>query len=350
MHHVVNKTDLERWCTGILELAKVPAEDAAYTARIMLRTDSRGIRTHGITRLKSYVDKLHTGEVTAQPRISVHGSSVGIVTVDADGALGQVAMRHALQAGLKRLEQQPMVTVLLKECGHLGALGIYALMAAESGAVCLLAQRTPPLMALEGFDRPAIGNNPIAFSSPVGSKDPMVFDMACSVAARGHILLKARQKTDIPPGWALDKAGQPTVDPESALEGALLPSAGYKGLGIAMLVECLAGGLTATPASIAGLSGAAAVAASGAVGRQSAFMLLIRPEAMAGQHFGDYMAQWANEYKERGGDQARLPGSRGAELERTVRETGVINLDEVLHDELQQLAKKMHLPMPALQA
>lgn len=347
---LVNKSDLERWCASILERAQVPAEDAAYTAQIMLRTDSRGIRTHGITRLQSYVDKLHAGEVTAHPRIAIHESSVGVVTVDADGALGQVAMRHALQAGLKQLEQQPMVTILIKECGHLGALGIYALMAAEKGAVCLLAQRTPPLMALEGFNRPAIGNNPIAFSSPVGTKDPLVFDMACSVAARGHILLKARQKTDIPAGWALNKSGQPTVDAQEALQGALLPSAGYKGLGIAMLVECLAGGLTATPASIAGLSSTAAVATSGAVGRQSAFMLLIRPGAMAEQYFGEYMTQWAHEYAERGGEQARLPGSRGAELERAVRENGVISLDEVLHDELQLLAEKMHLPMPALRS
>jgi LDH2 family malate/lactate/ureidoglycolate dehydrogenase len=347
---LINKTELERWCAGILELAQVPSEDAAYAAQIMLRTDSRGIRTHGITRLQSYVDKLHAGEVTAQPCIAVHESSVGIVTVDADGALGQVAMRHALQTGLKQLEQQPMATILLKECGHLGALGIYALMAAEKGAVCLLAQRTPPLMALEGFNRPAIGNNPIAFSSPVGAKDPMVFDMACSVAARGHVLLRARQKADIPTGWALDKSGQPTVDAQEALEGALLPSAGYKGLGIAMMVECLAGAFTATPASIAGLSSTASVATSGAVGRQSAFMLLIRPEAMAGQYLGEYMPQWANEYGERGGEQARLPGSRGAELERAVRESGVISLDEVLHDELQLLGEKMHFPMPAAQA
>jgi LDH2 family malate/lactate/ureidoglycolate dehydrogenase len=342
----INKTMLEFWCAGILERAGVPANDAAQAARIMLRTDSRGIRTHGITRLLSYVDKLQAGEVTAQPGISVHEGSAGVVTIDADGALGQVAMMHALQAGLRQLEQQPMVMVLLKECGHLGALGIYALMAAEQGAVCLLAQRTPPLMALEGFDGPAIGNNPIAFSSPIADQDPMVFDMACSVAARGHILLKSRQKADIPTGWALDKAGQPTVNAQAALEGALLPSAGYKGLGIAMLVECLAAGLTATPASIAGLSSKTAVATSGAVGRQSAFMLLVKPGAVAGHYFGEYMAEWAREYGERGGDQARLPGSRGADLERSIEQTGVISLDEMLYSELQQLGEKMDLALP----
>jgi LDH2 family malate/lactate/ureidoglycolate dehydrogenase len=84
------------------------------------------------------------------------------------------------------------VFIAVRACGHLAALGIHALRAAEAGALCIIGQRTPPLLALPGFQRAAIGHNPIAFGCPVPDGDPIIFDVACSVAARGHILLAAR--------------------------------------------------------------------------------------------------------------------------------------------------------------
>ena len=106
-----------------------------------------------------------------------------------------------------------MLWVNVRETGHLGALGIPALEAAESGLICFLGQRTPPLLGLEGFQQRALGHNPFAFGAPAGEGEPpFVLDMACSVAARGHILLAARNGDSIPEGWALDAKGQPTTD------------------------------------------------------------------------------------------------------------------------------------------
>jgi len=118
----------------------------------------------------------------------------------------------------------------VRECGHLGALGIDALIAAEAGAFCVLGQRTPPLLALEGFTKVAIGHDPIAVGCPMPGPEPLVFDVACSVAARGHILLAAREGKPIPAGWAVDESRAPTTDAKRALKGAL-PMGGHKGIG-----------------------------------------------------------------------------------------------------------------------
>lgn len=346
MKAYVEKKQLERWCAQLLINAGIPEKDAQQTAYTMIRTDSRGIRTHGITRIASYLEKIKSGEVNAQPQIKLEQLTASSFNVKADGALGQVAMRHALDHGLELIKTNAVVLGQIYECGHLGALAAYALEAAEANVFCLLMQRTPPLLALKGFDNPAVGNNPLAYGCPIQGQAPLVFDMACSVAARGHVLLKSRQQESIPEGWALNEQGEPTTDADEALQGALLPSAGHKGLGLAMLVECLVGGLTATPESITALNHNVSVPLAGAQGRQNAFMLLINPQYSSGAMFGEYMSTWAKSYHELAGAKGRLPGSRGAELEQQVKSSGLIDIEPALYKELQALGQKMNLVFP----
>ncbi|OWT65883.1 Ldh family oxidoreductase [Candidimonas nitroreducens] len=347
MSMLVECEALRDWVKGILCRAGAPAPQASCVAHILLRTDSRGVRTHGVTRLASYVEKLRSGEVNPDPQISSHSISPNTMLLEADGAFGQVAMSEALRLGVQGLDTGDMRALLIRECGHLGALGLYALMAAEQGYFSVVAQRTPALMALPGFEHPAVGNNPIAFGCPISGADPLVFDMACSVAARGHILLRARSGEPIPEGWALDAHGEPTTEAAAALGGALLPSAGHKGMGIAMLVECLSAGLLASERSIAALRSETGVAIQGAVGRQGAFMLLINQRVLSRGYFDAYMSQWAGQYRRKGGVDARLPGARGAELEREVRRRGSLDISEDLYRELCGLAAQFGLNFPA---
>jgi LDH2 family malate/lactate/ureidoglycolate dehydrogenase len=209
----------------------------------------------------------------------------------------------------------------------------------------MLGQRTPPLLSLPGFRRAAIGHNPLAFACPVPGSTPIVFDIACSVAARGHILLAAREGRPIPEGWALDELGAPTVDAERALQGALLPMGGHKGVGLAMMVECLAGALAATAESLD--SRRNRIQDGGAAGRQGAFFWLVRPAAFSHEGlFGRYMAQWIQTYVAAGGENARVPGARGNELERKAR-AGGIELDPTIERELDALGARLGIPFPA---
>jgi LDH2 family malate/lactate/ureidoglycolate dehydrogenase len=274
-----------------------------------------------------------------------HRSFAGGIVLDSDSAMGHVAGPHAVRLARQALETSASVLVAIQTCGHLGALGMHALLAAEAGYFCLVGQRTPPLLAMEGFRGAAIGHNPIAFACPVPGEPPIVFDIACSVAARGHILLAARDGRPIPEGWALDAQGRPTTDAQAALAGALLPMGGHKGIGIAMMVECLAGALAATAASLE--PEANRLPTSGAMGGQAAFLWMVDPGAFVqGDLFAAYMAQWTEGYQASGGDAAHLPGRRGAQLEARGREQGVA-LPPALLKDLQALGERCAIALPA---
>jgi LDH2 family malate/lactate/ureidoglycolate dehydrogenase len=336
--------ELESWAGRVFEACGMPQPDAALTASLLVRSDLRGYRTHGLTRVASYVERLKSGDHNARPRLR-HEELPGGVVLDADGAMGHVVGPHAIRLGLAALERSASVLVAVRECGHLGALGIHALLAAEAGVLCLLGQRTPPLLALEGFQRPAIGHNPIAFGCPVPGAEPLVFDIACSVAARGHILLAAREAKSIPAGWALDEEGVPTSDAKRALKGALLPMGGHKGIGIAMMVECLAGAMAATAAALDPARNA--LPESGAVGRQGAFFWMVKPSAFAGEAlFASYMTSWTRHYLEASPGKGRLPGSRGAALEREGRAQGLA-LPEAIIKELVGVGERLGIRFPA---
>ncbi|WP_011296104.1 Ldh family oxidoreductase [Cupriavidus necator] len=334
---------LERWTAKVFVSCGVTAHHAAEAAAALVRSELRGYKTHGMTRVPSYVDRLRAGDFNPHASMT-HRSFPGGIVLDADGAMGQIAGPHAVRLGLEALESSASVLIAVQSCGHLGALGIHALLAAEAGAFCMVGQRTPPVLGMEGFSGPAIGHNPIAFGCPLPGQAPIVFDVACSVAARGHILLAAREGKPIIEGWALDADGQPTTDAQRALAGSLLPTGGHKGIGIAMMVECLAGALAATADSLSPERNH--VGSGGAVGRQGGFVWLVKPQAFAGQGaFAGYMTHWTDTYLAAGGESARLPGHRGDALEQEGREHGIA-LPDAIAQELSALGRQLDIPFP----
>jgi LDH2 family malate/lactate/ureidoglycolate dehydrogenase len=336
--------DLERWTAQVLAACGVPDEDARPAADLLVRSDLRGYATHGLTRLPSYVQRLRSKDFNPRPDMR-HRSFAGGIVLDADSAMGQVAGPHAVRLAREALKTSASVLVAIQSCGHLGALGMHAMLAAEAGYFCLVGQRTPPLLAMEGFRGAAIGHNPIAFACPVPGRPPLVFDIACSVAARGHILVAAREGRPIPEGWALDAQGRPTTDAKAALDGALLPMGGHKGIGIAMMVECLAGALAATAASLA--PEANRLPSSGAMAVQGAFRWMVDPRGFVQDVlFAACMTQWIGRYQSSGGDAAHLPGQRGALLEARCREQGFA-LPPSLLQELQALGERCSIALPA---
>jgi LDH2 family malate/lactate/ureidoglycolate dehydrogenase len=335
---------LERWSAQVFASCGVAPAQAAEAGAMLVRSELRGYTTHGLTRMPAYAERLQSGEFNARPAMR-HRAFAGGLVLDADGAMGHVAGPHAVRLGLGALDASASVLIAVQSCGHLGALGVHALLAAEAGALCMIGQRTPPLLALPGFGRAAIGHNPLAFSCPVPGAAPLVFDIACSVAARGHILLAAREGKPIPEGWALDEQGGPTLDAERALRGALLPMGGHKGIGIAMMVECLAGALAASAGSFGEERNR--IQEGGAAGRQGAFLWMVKPQAFSDEAlFGRYMAQWTSTYLDAGGDRARLPGARGDDLGRKARERG-IELPAAIERELGALGARLGIPFPA---
>jgi LDH2 family malate/lactate/ureidoglycolate dehydrogenase len=299
------------WMNDAFAACGVPRDHANMAASTLWRTSLRGVDTHGVARMPPYLDKLLSGETPARavPHITRHAG--GVLHVDAGGSLGQVAATLALREAMAQARHAAVVACSLHNCGHLSALGVLLLEAAEQGFVAYLCQKTSPVMSLPGANKRAIGNNPMAFAAPVKGQPPLVFDIATSVAAFGNITRALQEgRRDIPAGWAIDPHGQPTTDAQSAYEGALLPMAGHKGIGLAMMVECLAG-------SMAGeLQPVIPAGPRGSGGGVSAFLLVLNPELFAGRDAFDLsILSWVDHYLKATGTGARYPGLRQAECE-----------------------------------
>lgn len=329
------------WCSDMLGYAGVPKREADVTAGVLVRTDARGFRTHGLMRLRSYLEKLGSGEVSsaAELKAGINGS-YGVV--EANAALGQVAGTFAVDRAVEATASQPLVGLMLRDTGHLGALGILVLRAAEAGRVAIVLQATPPIIALPGASGPMLGNNPFAIAAPRSNGPPIVVDMACSVAARGNILLAARTGEPIPEGWAVDEDGNPTTDATAALKGSLLPFAGHKGLGVSIIVELLAGSLSGRPFESTMNKGGQVRSASGHL---NALFLVFNPDLMIGRAAYDaHVTAWTTHYKSAGGD-ARIPGERAHSAETTAAAVG-IPLPPDITDDLRRLGGEQSLPFP----
>ena len=335
--------DVRSWAAQILERAGVPQNDAQITAEVLVRTDARGFRTHGLTRLRSYLEKLKSGEVAtvASMTADINGC-YGVV--EANGALGQVAGIVAVDHAIRATETQPLVSVTLREAGHLGALGVLVLRAAEAGRVALMLQATPPIITMPGVGGPMIGNNPFAIAAPRSNGPPIVVDMACSVAARGNIILAARSGEPIPEGWAVDEDGVPTTDASAALKGSLLAFGGHKGLGMSIIVELLAGSLSGrTFEASLNKDGQVRVAA----GNLNAMFIVFNPDLMIGRAAYDaHVSAWTTHFKA-AGEGARVPGERAHAAEVAANSDGVIFQSDIAND-LRRLGEEYALPFPAI--
>jgi L-2-hydroxycarboxylate dehydrogenase (NAD+) len=234
--------DLHAFTLAVLEGHGVAASDAAAVAACLLNADRWGVESHGISRLPIYCERIQRGVVNPAPRISIEGRG-GVAAVSGDNGPGAVVATHAMQATIQRAQQHGVGVVTVRHSNHYGVAAHYTRMAAEQGCIGLSCTNAPVGMAVWGSREPTLGTNPFAVAMPAGRYGVFSLDMSSSVVARGKILVQQRKGEPIPPGWALDKHGKPTTNPQAAWEGVVLPFGGPKGSGFAMFVELMAGAL-----------------------------------------------------------------------------------------------------------
>ena len=337
-----HRAELRDWTGRMLVQAGVDAEDAELAAEGLVRADARGFKTHGLARLPNYLEKFTSGALTAgvEPFIQRNGA---FIRYDARNTLGQICGPRAVGATINLARQQPVAVCQLVNAGHLGALGINLLPAAEAGMVALMFQATPPIIGIPGAQAPLIGNNPLAMAAPRENGPPIVVDFACCMAARGNILLAARDGTPIPEGWALDRQGRGTTDPDEALLGALLPFGGHKGIALAMIVEILAGSLAGGEFQSSLNQGKSV---KSGVGGLSALILIFNPAAMQGRtSYAAHVEAWTTHYQTQGGGAARIPGHRAHQEELQANQRGVVLLQTIV-SELIEIGQIAGLPFP----
>lgn len=219
----------------------VPPDDATIAAETLVIAEMMGIKTHGLKRVPAYGDRIRSGGIKADARIACDRLMPALLKLSGDNGLGPAVAGHALRAGMKAASECGASVVFCAGSNHLGATAPYALLAAETGFASIIATNTAAMIPPTGGKAPRLGNNPLGFGVPNPSGDPVVLDMALSVAARAKIREAVQTGQPIPEGWATDAEGRATTDAAAALAGLILPMGGYKGYGLAVALDLLTG-------------------------------------------------------------------------------------------------------------
>jgi L-2-hydroxycarboxylate dehydrogenase (NAD+) len=242
---------LHEFCRRVFESFGISAADAEQAAHILLVADCRGIDSHGVARLKAYVDLLETGRINPKPNIRVVRDSPAAATVDGDNGLGMTVASRANALAMEKAERVGAGWVAVCNTNHYGIAGYYAMEALRRDLIGFCMTNTTSIVApLWGAQR-RLGTNPIAVAFPALEEPPIIIDMATTSAAFGKVENAMRRGEAIPAGWAVDADGRVTTDPLDVVKGgALLPMGsdkergGHKGYCLSAMVDLLCGPLS----------------------------------------------------------------------------------------------------------
>jgi LDH2 family malate/lactate/ureidoglycolate dehydrogenase len=237
--------DLHAFCVEALTQSGVGETDARTTADVLVTTDTWGTFTHGTKALRAYIHRLRGGglRMNGTPRLVEEGPAWALV--DGDSSLGMVASVFAMNVAMAKAATAGIALVGLRNNCHYGAAGYYASMAIPKNMIGISMANDIPTVNAPGARGSVMGSNPFGFAAPAGQEKPILLDMATSTVAGGKVFAAAALGKTIPEQWLLDSDAQPTTDPTLFSHAAsLTPLGGYKGYGIAFLIEVLSAILT----------------------------------------------------------------------------------------------------------
>lgn len=243
---------LHAFIVRVLQAMKTPPAAAELTAGLMVRTDLRGVDSHGIGMLPRYVEWWRGGFVVPDAEPVVVRDDLATGLVDGQKALGHPVSVLAMRLAIDKARTYGVGVVAVRNSNHHGAAANYSMLALEHDMIGLSTTNSPYVAMVPTFGREAkLATNPISFAAPAGTHAPFVLDMATTTVAIGKLTIATRWRKPVPAGWALDDRGVPTTDPVAALRHRLLTPLGgtrdlgsHKGYGLAVMVDILSGALS----------------------------------------------------------------------------------------------------------
>ena len=349
----IDGESLRGWTEALLGRIGTPPDIAADVAEVLLASDYRGIASHGTARLPQYVMLVEAKVVDPSARPAREDGKAALARFDARNGWGHHAGRVATDDAISRARDSGAAISSVRNTNHYGIAGWYAMRAAERGMIGVSLTNTSPVVAPTRARVSLLGTNPIAVAAPAGRYGALVLDMATSTVPRGRIEVAARRGEPVPRGWAIGPDGNPATTAEAAFAGSLQPlggeesTAGYKGYGLALIVEVLCGILAdaAFGPNIVGLFSAEAPSDLGQ------FFMAIDPAAVGGRAPFERRLERLLEQLTAA---PLIPGSPGpvlypgqpeAEREAQQRRTGIA-IDREHHDSLNVLARTYGVPLP----
>jgi len=224
---------------------------AAHVADAVRVAESYGNKICGLYYVESYCQQLASGRVKGDAEPVVSRPRPALVQVDAKFGFAQSAFARALPEALEAARECGVATLAVGHAHTCTSLGYFTEQIARAGMIGIGLTNATPIVAPPGGKSRVIGTNPIAFAVPDGQGGvAMQFDQSTTTVALGKITMAKAAGQSIPEGWALDKEGKPTTDPDAALQGSLVSMGGYKGWGFGLMAEFLAAGMTGSLASM----------------------------------------------------------------------------------------------------
>lgn len=341
--HLVPIPELEETALSILQQVRVPHGQAVQIVEVLVDTELRGYSDHGILSLARLVDRCREGAVNPAPQPRIIRESPAAILLDADKGCGIITSRKAMAWCIEAARSQGIASAGVTNSSHFIGCSFYLEMAARAGKIGFACGTASKAMAPPGGQTAILGTNPLGYAYPARRHDPVVLDMATTASAAAKISLSALEGRTIPSGLITDAAGNPTTDPHALKEGGLmLPMGGYKGFGLAMVVDCLAGVLTG-----------AGFALSGGIthGQAGHFFWVVNVEAYMPIHkFQSRVDEQLDEIKQArrlpGTTEILVPGERGQRRRRELRRTGQVPLKAASWAELGRLCADLDVPAP----
>ncbi|PZC48305.1 MAG: Malate/lactate/ureidoglycolate dehydrogenase, LDH2 family [Chloroflexi bacterium] len=342
---------LQQWAAGVLERKGMEPADALVVADVLVHSNLRGVDSHGVLRLPIYVGMIERGQINPRPKVEVVRETPATLLLECDLSIGHPRSVWAMERAIEKARQVGVGWAQLRNTAHQGALYYYSLMAARNDMVGMVLTATGPNVAPFGGSARGIGNSPFSFGAPAGKYPPLCLDVATSIVAYGKVRSAASRGEPIPEGWALDKDGNATVDPEAVVEGVLLPMGMHKGSGMAIMIEAIAGLVGGSPIIAPSLAGGEALPTEMRTPRGVGSVLLAM-DIGAFADLAEYKAQ-TDEFIEQvkatrkapGVEEILMPGEPEAITERRRTSEG-IPLHPNLVRQLQELGQRVELAFP----
>jgi len=248
--------ELHQFTCDAMVRCGVPKGDAVAVADMLGRADMMGVDSHGVAHLEAYVNTVKSGKLAAVRVITtLHDSPTG-AALEGGGGLGAVVAQIAMDLAIRKAEAMGMAAVTVRNTGHAGMMGHWALQASERGYVGIALTQTPSAVAPAGGMKAMLGTNPIAVSAPGKNDHPFLYDGATPTVAMGKLEIARRRGKKVPLGWVQDKDGRPTDDPCAPWDGGMMLPLGsfaetsaHKGYGLGVMVDVLSGLLSGSGTS-----------------------------------------------------------------------------------------------------
>jgi LDH2 family malate/lactate/ureidoglycolate dehydrogenase len=235
----IHADDLRVLVTHIFEQVGMDSAGAGLLADSLVFADLRGIHSHGVLRVPEYVEKLTTKGVDPKGKPHIVKSFGACIVVDGSNSMGQIGMHFAMNEAIQRAKEHGIAAAAIRGSNHSGAMAYFAIQALPHDMIGIATTNALPTMAPWGGAEKIIGINPLGVAIPASTELPIVHDAAFSGSSHGKIRIHQQKNIPIPEGWALDKEGNPTMDPGEAIEGLLRPIGEFKGVALALIMGIL---------------------------------------------------------------------------------------------------------------